>query len=420
MERFAIIGFGCAGCQALKALRAAGCDAQVDVYGNTDLPPYNPMLTTYYVKGKIPYEAMFPFGSMEALKKELNFTFYGPGEARVDARARAVELNGRSQTYDKILISTGAQAFVPPVGQLPPARVLSMRTVADAVRLKEALDKGGIRRVLVVGASMVGIKLVELLQERDIQVVLSDLADHIFPTAAFEGTSERIEAFLRAKGVDLRFGVKTTEAREENGQAQVSFSDGGQEAVDLVVVCIGTRTALSCLSPDHVEIDRGVVVNDHMATSAPGLYAAGDCCQGRDLDIEGTRLIGLWANAVCQGETAGKNMAGVDTVYPGNILHNITHFMDIDFVSFGDKSLSGERKVYLDKEGQYVEAIVADGRVRCINLLNLFKNSGAVKNYILRALYRHDTAADPQMKAALLKSGLPRELTEILMGGAQA
>ena len=60
---------------------------------------------------------------------------------------------------------------------------------------------------------------------------------------------------------------------------------------------------------------------------------------------------------------------------------------------------------------------ISDGRVRCINLLNLFKNSGAVKNYMLRALYRHDTPADAQMKAVLLKSGLPRELTELLMGG---
>ena len=154
-----------------------------------------------------------------------------------------------------------------------------------------------------------------------------------------------------------------------------------------------------------------------MQTSVPDLFAAGDCFQARDLSIEGTRLIGLWANAVCQGETAGKNMAGLDAAYPGNLLHNITHFMDMDFVSFGDKSLPGERRVFVDKGRQYAEATISDGRVRCINLLNLFKNSGAVKNYMLRALYRHDTPADAQMKAVLLKSGLPRELTELLMGG---
>ena len=215
----------------------------------------------------------------------------------------------------------------------------------------------------------------------------------------------------------MRFGEKTTGACEQDGRAEVSFSGGDREIVDAVVVCIGTRTALDCLAPEQVEIDRGVVVDEHMQTSVPDLFAAGDCCQGRDLSIEGTRLIGLWANAVCQGETAGKNMAGLDAAYPGNLLHNITHFMDMDFVSFGDKSLPGERRVFVDKGRQYAEATISDGRVRCINLLNLFKNSGAVKNYMLRALYRHDTPADAQMKAVLLKSGLPRELTELLMGG---
>lgn len=189
--------------------------------------------------------------------------------------------------------------------------------------------------------------------------------------------------------------------------------------VDAVVVCIGTRTALSCLSPEQVHIDRGVVVDDHMRTSVPDIFAAGDCCQGRDLSIDGTRLIGLWANAGLQGETAGKNMAGVDAAYPGNILHNITHFMDMDFISFGDKNLPGKRRVYLDKGEQYVEATVDDGQVKCINLLNLFKNSGAVKNYLMRALYRHPTPPDPQMEAVLQKSGLPRELIELLGGNGQ-
>ena len=171
MERFAIVGFGCAGCHALKALRAAGCSAAVDVYSDTGLPPYNPMLTTYYVKGKIPYEAMFPFGSMEQLKQELSFTLFDQcTAASIDAGARTLRrTDGTVQTYDKILVSTGARAFVPPVGTLPDERIFSMRSVEDAVRLKEALAGGTLRRVLVVGASMVGIKIVELLEERGIE-----------------------------------------------------------------------------------------------------------------------------------------------------------------------------------------------------------------------------------------------------------
>ncbi len=418
MERFAIVGFGAAGYHALKGLRAVGCDARVEVYTETDLPPYNPMLTTYYVKGRLDYEGLFPFGEMEQLKKELDFTCLPPGRAAVDAGAMTIRAaDGTVRSYDKMLLATGARAFVPPVGKLPENRVYSMRTVSDAVRLKRILGTDALRRVLVVGASMVGIKIVELLTERGIQVVFSDLAEHIFPTAAYETTSERIEAGLTGRGILLRFGKKVTDAWEENGRAEICFSDGSRETVDAVVECIGTRTAVDCILAGQVEIDRGIVVDDHMRTSVPGIYAAGDCCQGRDLSIESTRLIGLWANAVCQGETAGKNMAGEDISYPGNILHNITHFMDMDFVSFGDISLPGERRVFVDDKDRYAEATISEGRVSCVNLLNLFKNSGAVKNYMLRRLYRHDTPPDPQMRAVLLKSGLPAELTTLLVGG---
>lgn len=421
MDRFAIVGFGCAGYHALKAIREAGCSAQVDVYSDTDLPPYNPMLTTYYVKGKIPYEAMFPFGTMAEIQEKFAFNLLKQRTAgSVDAGRKTIRCtDGTEAAYDKILIATGARAFSPPVGALPAERIFSMRCVEDAVRLKEAVTTGGFRRVLVVGASMVGIKIVELLHEQGVEIVFSDLAQHIFPTAAFEGASERIEAFLREKGIELRFGVKTTEAEEQEGRALVHFSDGGSATVDAVINCIGTKAALSCLSPEEIKIARGVVVDDHMRTSADGIFAAGDCCEGRDLCIDGTRIIGLWANAVLQGETAGKNMAGLDARYPGTFVHNITHFMDIDFVSFGDKSLPGERRVYLDRGGEYVEAVVQDGRIQCINLLNMFKNSGAVKNYMLRALYQHDTPLDPQMKAVLLKSGLPKELIDLLGGSVK-
>lgn len=421
MERFAIVGFGCAGCHALKAIRAAGCAAEVDVYSDTGFPPYNPMLTTYYVKGTLPYEGMFPFGSMETLRAELDFTWYDQcAVSHIDAAARTVRLSdGRERAYDKILLSSGARAIVPPVGDLPRSRIFAMRSVEDAVRLKEALTSGGIGRMLVVGTSMVGIKLVELLVEQGVEVVFSDLAEHIFPTAAFEETSRRIEGRLRGRGVELRFGVKTTHAAQRDGRAEVCFSDSTAVTVDAVAMCVGTRAAVGYVSPEEILIDRGIVVDEHMRTSAAGIFAAGDCCQGRDLSTGGTRIIGLWANAVRQGETAGKNMAGLDASFPGNILHNITHFMGMDFVSFGDKSLPGARRVFQDENGRYIEAAVEDGRVNCVNLLDLYKNSGAVKDHILRGLYPHDAPPDSQERAVLLKSGLPRELIDLLGGRGQ-
>lgn len=378
------------------------------------------MLTTYYVKGKIPYEAMFPFGSMEQLKQELSFTLFDQcTAASIDAGARTLRrTDGTVQTYDKILVSTGARAFVPPVGTLPDERIFSMRSVEDAVRLKEALAAGTLRRVLVVGASMVGIKIVELLEERGIEVVLSDLAPHIFPTAAFAETSRRIEGELRERGIVLRFGEKTTGACEQDGRAEVSFSGGDREIVDAVVVCIGTRTALDCLAPEPGGDRPGRCGGRAYANQRAGpVCRRGIAVRAATSPSRGPASSACGPTRCVRERRPGKTWPDWMRPIPATCFTTSPTLWIWTLVSFGDKSLPGERRVFVDKGRQYAEATISDGRVRCINLLNLFKNSGAVKNYMLRALYRHDTPADAQMKAVLLKSGLPRELTELLMGG---
>ena len=137
------------------------------------------------------------------------------------------------------------------------------------------------------------------------------------------------------------FGVTIDHMEQENGEKTAVLTDGSRIPADIVGLCIGTR-AITETVQGEVEIGRGIVVDDHMRTSVPGIYAAGDCCEGNNLESGQNQIIGLWANANHQGETAGINMAGGDMAYKGNILHNITHFMNMDFIGFGDNRMQGE------------------------------------------------------------------------------
>ena len=421
MEQIAILGFGCAGYHCLRTLRACGSSAQVDVYTDTDLPPCNPMLTTYYVKGKIPYETMFPFGDMETLQRELSFRWFPKTRVQhIDAPTKTLTLpDGTSRRYDKILLATGTHAVTPAVGSLPPERVFTMRTAADAVRLKQVLDENRYRRVLVTGAMMVGIKLVELLVDRGIECVFSDLAPHVFSLVAFDEASERVERLLTDKGVDLRLGVTVEEAAlAPDGQADIRFSDGSTTRVDLAVMCIGIRPNLEMLDPSQIDLGKGVRVNDRMESSVPGIYAAGDCCDALDLQTGELRQIGLWANAGLQGDAAGASMCGVAAPYGGDIAHNLTHFLGIDFISFGDKTLPGEKRVFLDEDDRYIIATVHEGQIQCINLINLFSNCGTVKSYMMRRLSDPGLPPSPQLDGLMLKNGIPQALIDILGGGS--
>ena len=462
MRTYAIVGFGTAGYHALKAIRRLDAGGTVDVYTNTGLAPYNPMLTTYYAGGKLSYREMFPFGSLEEIQKTCSFRCICDTVKSV-AAGRTVETeNGEVRTYDKILIATGASAFAPAIPGLEPERRFFMRTDEDALRLSRALEDKRVKSAVVVGASMVGIKVAELLAKRGIRTVLADLASCMFPLAAYEDVAAEIGRRVEQKGVSLRFGRTIERVELEAGEAEqrpdaacgdageqrpgagcgdageqrpgadcgrvpepesasprrprqiAVMTDGERLEADLVVLCIGTRANIG-LADGGIETNRAILVNERMETSAEGIYAAGDCCAGTNIQSGERQIIGLWANANHQGTVAGINMAGGNARFEGNILHNITHFMDMDFIGFGDNRIQGETLVFGSlKQGLYLKAVCRDGRIAGVNILDSYPISGMIKNYMLRLFQEPESRLPPFQIGMLVKAGLTEEFIERL------
>lgn len=424
MKKFAIVGFGCAGYHALKTIRENGCDAQIDIFSDTDLPPYNPMLTTYYVSDRLPFEGLFSFGTMEEILAKYPAELHSMSEViSVSAKDRSITTaDGTVSVYDKILISTGASAFVP--GSFAFLKGANcMRTVEDAVSLREKIHAKKYRHAVVVGASMVGIKVAELLHNMGTKVVLADMAPHIFALAAYPEVSEMIEERLRKIGIEMAFGQAITSAEEhtdENGEITgytVHLGNGSSIETELLILNIGTRASVGVLNRDEIEIDRGIVVNTRMETSAPGIYAAGDCCQGNNLQSGQTQIIGLWANAGVQGDVAGANMAGISAEADGNILHNITHFLDMDFIGLGDNRITGETIRFTNKEkGFYLQAVLKDGKPAGFNILDNYGISGVLKAQLIAILRGEPAVFSPEQRCTLSKLGVGSELINYLEG----
>lgn len=412
--RYAIVGFGTAGYHAVEAIRQLDAEGIIDVYGDTGLAPYNPMLTTYYACGKLKRDGMFPYGDLSRIKEQFHIHYRHQRVVKVHAADHSVETEEGSEIYDKILIATGATAFAPPVKGLEPEDTFVMRTVFDADRLKERLEKGNVKTAVVVGASMAGIKVVEVLTKFGVKVILADLAKHIFPLAAYPEVSEIIEKRVEAKGVTQRYGVSIDHMEVRDGVKIAVMTNGEEVQTDLVALCIGTRAATAVVQGE-VNIVRGISVNNRMETSVPGIYAAGDCCEGGNLQSGQNMIIGLWANANHQGHTAGINMAGGDAEFDGNILHNITHFMGMDFIGFGDNRIGGQVMETGDPvKGLYIRIVLSDGKIAGANILDSARISGIVKNYMLR-LFAGDREDLPNYQLAKLKqAGIPEEFIERL------
>lgn len=421
MKKFAIVGFGGAGYNAAKAIRQTDANAIIDVYADTNMAPSNPMLTTYYVKGAIPYEALFPFGDLDTIKKDLNLNFHAntPVVGLVPETKTVKLSDGSEAAYDKILISTGASAVTPPIKGLDLPGVFKMRTVEDAVQLKEMLESGKLTSGLVIGASWVGIKVVEDLAAKNIPCTLVDGAPWMFYVAAFEETAKRAQKDLESKGINVACGQMLSHIeKEDNGQLTAVMQNGQRFTADAIAVCIGVRTNTAFLKDSGINMNRGIIVNKTMGTNYEGIYAAGDCCEAIDIQSGTHRNIGVWFNAGKQGQVAGYNMAGRYAEFDANVLVNLAHYMDYDFLSIGDVSICGDTdEVYeYEDDRYYIRAVKDDHQIKCINMIGSADSNGVVKNAFIKVIENPKAGLDMKTVCFLQAKGFPNCFIDFLGG----
>ncbi len=403
-----IVGNGCAGAECIKALRQSGYRGKIHLLTDSRWSIYNPMLTSYYVAGNIDFEGLFPYGADQEfyLKHDVDVSPASPVVALDTEKKVIYSKSGLEIKYDQCLVATGATPVLPPIEGIGSDRIYTLRTVEDAIRLKEAMVKMP-KKALVIGASMVGVKVMELFYKTGIEVCLADLAEHIFPLSAHPECARVIEERLEQKGIKLRFGAGIERVEETACGIKAYFKDSAEgEEADLLVMCIGVKTNTGFIDRKQVAIDRGILVDEHMRTSVPGLYAAGDVAQGKNLLSGESEMIGLWSNARSQGRTAGRNMAGENESFRGNISHNITHFMGMDFVGIGN--VNDHDRMDKKYDGKtYIQLFWKDGLLAGANFLDSYTGSGVVKNALVKGLRLDGSAlsdAVPLIQNQLIKN----------------
>jgi 3-phenylpropionate/trans-cinnamate dioxygenase ferredoxin reductase subunit len=365
------------------------------------------MLTTYYVSGKIEFNGMFPFGYDGTFYREHRVKLYmGSAVTNLDTAKKSITLaNGDTLQYDSCLIATGASPLMPRIQGINSPKVFAMRSVEDAIKLKEALKRKP-KKAVVVGASMVGIKVVELLIDAGLQVCLADLASCLFPLAAHEECANIIEKTLTSRGVELKFGAGIEGIEETENGVRALFGKESAVDADLVVMCIGVRANISFINRDQIEIDRGILVDDQMRTSCPDVYAAGDVSQGSNILTKKKQIIGLWTNARYQGRTAGKNMAGIPDTYRGNIPHNITHFMDMVFTGLGDPH-GGDKHKSMTNSRAYTQLTFNNQQLVGVNMLGESCSSiGIIKTALEKKLINNEILDEDMLCSQNLKKNL--------------
>ncbi|HVX96381.1 MAG TPA: FAD-dependent oxidoreductase [Polyangia bacterium] len=306
----AIIGAGAAGDAAAATLRREGYAGDIQVFGADAAPPVDrPNLSKDYLAGTAP-EEWLPLRSPSFFDEQRIELALGARVAKVSIEQRRLTLtDGREVAWDALLLATGAEPVRLSAPGADQPHVLTLRTLADS-RAIIARAKA-VEKAVVVGASFIGMEAAASLRARGVEVEV--VAPDAQPFARTLGPE--LGAFLRSvheeHGVRFHLG-QTVSAVEERA---VTLSGGGRLEAELVVVGVGVRPAIALAEAAGLTVDRGVVVDAHLQTSAPGVYAAGDIARYPYAPTGERVRIEHWAVAQRMGRVAALNMLGRKTPF---------------------------------------------------------------------------------------------------------
>lgn len=305
-ESVVILGAGAAGVAAAEALRAEGYEGPVTLVDpDPDAAVDRPNLSKDYLAGSAP-EAWVTLRSAEQLA-ERGIVLRRARVEALDALRRQVQLaDGSSIAYDAVLLAVGATPVRLDIPTAPELPLLTLRSLADSRAIIRAAEAAPRRRAVVIGASFIGLEVAASLVSRGLEVHV--VAPEARPLERVLGVEvgDWVRALHEAKGVVFHLGRKPAATRRDG----VALDDGHVIAADLVVAGVGVQPNVDLAEAAGLEMDRGVVVDEFLATSAPGVWAAGDIARWPDPHSGNRIRVEHWVVAQRQGATAARNMLG--------------------------------------------------------------------------------------------------------------
>jgi NADPH-dependent 2,4-dienoyl-CoA reductase/sulfur reductase-like enzyme/nitrite reductase/ring-hydroxylating ferredoxin subunit len=368
-KRTVIVGAGAAGNAAAEMLRRQGYAGELTMIGDDESVPYDrPNLSKDYLAGEAP-EDWIPLRD-EAFYRDQNIRLLlGMSVNSVDLAARRAALsNGEALPFDALLLAAGAEParLTIPGADLPHVRTL--RTLADSRGIIALAESA--KRAVVIGAGFIGLEVASALRTRGLEVHVVSPAEAPLERVMGREVGARIRAIHDAHDVVFHLGTTVQAITRE----RVTLENGRSLPADLVVVGIGVQPRLTLAEAMGLAIDRGVLVNEFLETTAPGVYAAGDIARFPDARTQQGIRVEHWVLAQRHGQVAARNMLGAREPFRqapffwsghfDTTIRYVGHAEDWDRVAIdGDLAGGGDCRVAYLKDGREL-AVATIGRDR--------------------------------------------------------
>ncbi len=360
-KKLVIIGGVAGGASTAARARRLSEDAEIIMFERGDYISFANCGLPYHIGGDIPERSRLLVQTPEALNQRFRI------DVRINTEVTAIDRlqkivtaknlkTGEEYTepYDELVLSPGAEPFRPAFEGANAKNVFTLRSMNDMDYINDVLHKEKPSRAVVVGGGYIGLEVTEALKKRGLDVVLVELESQVMITADPEMAAP-IKQQLALHGIDLRLNISVTGIKEQDDGLTVQLSNGETVDCGLVVMSVGVRPETTLAKQADLTVGErgGIVVDDHMRTSDPDIYAVGDAVEVRDFTGGHKTAIPLAGPANRQGRIAADNIFGRDSAYRDTQGTAICKVFDlsIGMTGMNEKSL---KRVKMPYEKVYV------------------------------------------------------------------
>jgi NAD(P)H-nitrite reductase large subunit len=401
-----ILGAGPAGVIAAETIRKHAPHDEITLVGDEPEAPYSRMAIPYLLIGNIGEAGTHlrhSAGHFEAQRIALK-----RGRAvALDTTAHTVKLDsGETLAYDRLLITTGSSPATPPIPGIDGPGVRACWTLADARAIMAQATPGA--RVLQMGAGFIGCIIMEALAARGVKLSVVEMGDRMVPRMMGPTAGGMIKDWCEKKGVAVHTGARVEAIeRPAGGALRARLSNGQTLEADLVISATGVKPNIGFLEGSAVKCLVGVLTDEHLQTSVPGVYAAGDCAEAFDKVSGKTIVSAIQPNAAEQARVAALNMVGQKTELKGVTQINVLDTLGLISASFGNwEGVAGGQHAELTEPdqrtgGRHLNLQFADGKLVGCNAIGWTQHVGVMRGLVEGAVplgeWKDKLLADPTL-----------------------
>ena len=354
-----VVGAGPAGVVAAETLRKLQASANVTLIGDESEAPYSRMALPYYLVKQIAEEGTHLRKGADHFAKH-GITVKQDRVSAINRAQKQVSLaSGEVLAYDKLLLATGSRPVAPPIPGMDLPGIFSCWTLADARNIAARAKPGA--KVLLMGAGFIGCIILEALAQSGAELTVVEMEGRMVPRMMNDTAGNMIKDWCESRGVKVHTSTRVTGITKGTAHPlSAALSTGQQLEVDLIVSATGVRPNIGFLQGTGLETGQGILINRHMQTNDPDIFAAGDVAEGRDFSTGESSVQAIQPTATEHAQLAARNMVGQQgAIHRGSVNMNVLDTLGLISSSFG---------LWMGKPGGDSAELLNRDRFRYLNL----------------------------------------------------